>query len=119
MMNMDFCSNCGQKTTEQIPLGDHQLRRVCTSCSSIHYVNPKVIGGARVNLGNLLSANVNESAYISLSDFSGAGVKWTNIYKAYLSNYYEKNSIANQAAADFREGEVSIDIADCYKVLAK
>ncbi len=49
-----------------------------------------VIGGARVNLGNLLSANVNESAYISLSDFSGAGVKWTNIYKAYLSNYYEK-----------------------------
>ena len=65
------------------------------------------------------SANVNESAYISLSDFSGAGVKWTNIYKAYLSNYYEKNSIANQAAADFREGEVSIEIADCYKVLAK
>ena len=48
-----------------------------------------VIGGARVNLGNLLSANVNDSAYISLSDFSGAGVKWTNIYKAYLSNYYE------------------------------
>ena len=46
MMNMDFCSNCGQKTTEQIPLGDHQLRRVCTSCSSIHYVNPKVICGA-------------------------------------------------------------------------
>ncbi len=34
-----------------------------------------VIGGARVNLGNLFSANVNESAYISLSDFSGAGVK--------------------------------------------
>ena len=78
-----------------------------------------VIGGARVNLGNLLSANVNESAYISLSDFSGAGVKWTNIYKAYLNNYYEKNSIANRAAADFREGEVSIEIADCYKVLAK
>ena len=45
--------------------------------------------------------------------------EWTNIYKAYLSNYYEKNSIANQAAADFREGEVSIEIADCYKVLAK
>ena len=46
MMNMDFCSNCGQKTAEQIPLGDHQLRRVCTSCRSIHYVNPKVICGA-------------------------------------------------------------------------
>lgn len=46
MMNMDFCSNCGQKTIEKIPLGDHQLRRVCSSCNSIHYVNPKVICGA-------------------------------------------------------------------------
>ena len=62
---------------------------------------------------------VRKSYYISLSDFSGAGVKWSNIYKAYLNNYYEKNSIANRAAADFREGEVSIEIAECYKVLAK
>lgn len=43
---MNFCGNCGQKTTEKIPLGDHQLRRVCTQCGSIHYVNPKVICGA-------------------------------------------------------------------------
>lgn len=46
MMNMDFCGNCGHKTTEKIPLGDHQLRRVCTECGHIHYVNPKVICGA-------------------------------------------------------------------------
>lgn len=43
---MNFCGNCGHKTTEKIPLGDHQLRRVCTQCGSIHYVNPKVICGA-------------------------------------------------------------------------
>ena len=47
-MNMYFCTNCGQKTKEAIPLGDHQLRRICTACGFIHYVNPKVICGALV-----------------------------------------------------------------------
>lgn len=46
MMNMNFCVICGHKTTEKIPLGDHQLRRVCTDCGNIHYINPKVICGA-------------------------------------------------------------------------
>ena len=43
---MNFCTNCGGTTAEKIPLGDHQVRRVCTQCSYIHYVNPKVICGA-------------------------------------------------------------------------
>lgn len=43
---MNFCTNCGGATAEKIPLGDHQVRRVCTQCSYIHYVNPKVICGA-------------------------------------------------------------------------
>ena len=47
-MNMNFCVICGHKTTEKIPLGDHQLRRVCTDCGNIHYINPKVICGALV-----------------------------------------------------------------------
>lgn len=45
---MSFCTACGHKTQEQIPLGDHQLRTVCSSCGHIHYVNPKVICGALV-----------------------------------------------------------------------
>ena len=48
MMNMNFCVICGYKTIEKIPLGDHQLRRVCTDCGNIHYINPKVICGALV-----------------------------------------------------------------------
>ena len=43
---MPFCTACGQPTTEQIPLGDHKVRQVCTHCKTIHYVNPKVICGA-------------------------------------------------------------------------
>ncbi|MFC4951573.1 NUDIX hydrolase [Acinetobacter puyangensis] len=45
---MSFCSCCGQPTTTKIPLGDSLPREVCTSCGTIHYVNPKVICGALV-----------------------------------------------------------------------
>src|SRR5690606_36789718 len=48
IMNMNFCVNCGHKTSEKIPLGDQQIRSVCNSCGSIHYINPKVICGALV-----------------------------------------------------------------------
>ena len=51
-MNMNFCVICGHKTAEKIPLGDHQLRRVCTDCGNIHYINPKVICGALVLFEN-------------------------------------------------------------------
>lgn len=46
MKLMRFCTVCGQKTTEEIPLGDHKVRQVCSQCNTIHYVNPKVICGA-------------------------------------------------------------------------
>ena len=38
LMYMNFCIICGHETTEKIPLGDHQIRRVCVQCGNIHYV---------------------------------------------------------------------------------
>lgn len=93
--------------------------RIVSGVDSDGKQSTSVIGGARINLANLLSANVNGSGFISLSDFSGAGVKWVNIHKSYLKAYYEQNNIVDQSAADFNEGDVSIEIADCYKVLEK
>jgi ADP-ribose pyrophosphatase YjhB (NUDIX family) len=46
MKLMSFCSVCGHATIEKIPLGDQKIRKVCTHCGTIHYVNPKVICGA-------------------------------------------------------------------------
>ena len=48
ILYMNFCVICGHETAEKIPLGDHQLRRVCGHCGNIHYENPKVICGALV-----------------------------------------------------------------------
>lgn len=45
MKTMPFCTACGQPTSDQIPLGDHKVRQVCTHCNAIYYVNPKVICG--------------------------------------------------------------------------
>ena len=42
---MKFCSTCGAAVTHQIPDGDHLPRFVCTSCSTIHYQNPRIIAG--------------------------------------------------------------------------
>ena len=42
---MKFCSACGNSVNLAIPDGDDRERFVCTSCSMIHYVNPRVIVG--------------------------------------------------------------------------
>lgn len=43
---MNFCSECGQKVTKQIPEGDNRLRDVCEHCETIHYQNPKMVAGS-------------------------------------------------------------------------
>lgn len=42
---MQFCSNCGEGVTTEIPQGDNRQRSVCKSCDTIHYVNPKLVVG--------------------------------------------------------------------------
>jgi ADP-ribose pyrophosphatase YjhB (NUDIX family) len=42
---MKFCSHCGQPVTLVVPEGDHLPRFVCTSCSVVHYQNPKIVVG--------------------------------------------------------------------------
>lgn len=43
--NMQYCSNCGESVTSKIPQGDNRERFVCENCSTIHYVNPKLVVG--------------------------------------------------------------------------
>ncbi|MBO6556658.1 MAG: NUDIX hydrolase [Pseudomonadales bacterium] len=42
---MNYCSECGNSVTEQIPEGDNRLRFVCIQCEVVHYQNPKVVTG--------------------------------------------------------------------------
>ena len=40
-----FCSNCGAKVEQKIPPGETLVRKVCPSCHTIHYQNPKIVAG--------------------------------------------------------------------------
>lgn len=42
---MNFCPNCGQPISRQIPPGDDRLRDVCESCQIVHYHNPIMVVG--------------------------------------------------------------------------
>jgi len=42
---MNYCSNCGQPLTCQIPPGDDRCRYFCESCGAIHYQNPTMVVG--------------------------------------------------------------------------
>ena len=42
---MNYCNQCGEAVSRQIPEGDNRLRYVCATCTTIHYENPKVITG--------------------------------------------------------------------------
>ena len=44
-MEIKFCSACGAEMEARIPEDDDHVRAVCTSCSHVHYENPKLVVG--------------------------------------------------------------------------
>lgn len=42
---MKFCSACAGEITLTVPEDDDRERFVCSQCTTIHYVNPKIVAG--------------------------------------------------------------------------
>jgi ADP-ribose pyrophosphatase YjhB (NUDIX family) len=42
---MNFCSACGARVELKTPAGDNRPRYVCPQCSTVHYINPKLVLG--------------------------------------------------------------------------
>jgi hypothetical protein len=86
-----------------------------TKIEAVEGGNGQVVGGARANIGNLVAAN---STRITLSDFNGSTVKWSNIYHAQLATYVAQNPAlatdADKALVKAHGGAVSLDVAECY-----
>ena len=51
---MKFCSLCAAPLEERIPEGEDRLRKVCTACGEVHYVNPRMVVGCVVEDGDRL-----------------------------------------------------------------
>ncbi|MBT8063152.1 MAG: NUDIX hydrolase, partial [Gammaproteobacteria bacterium] len=43
---MNYCNQCGQPVTLEVPSGDNRERHVCKGCQTIHYSNPLMVVGA-------------------------------------------------------------------------
>ncbi|MCO8057543.1 putative pilus system protein FilF [Acinetobacter towneri] len=86
-----------------------------TKIEAVEGGNGQVVGGARANIGNLVAAN---STRITLSDFNGSTVKWSNIYHAQLATYVAQKPTlatdADKALVKAQGGVVSLDVAECY-----
>ena len=46
ILEMKYCSACGQPVELRQPPDDNRPRHICTACAAIHYQNPKLIVGA-------------------------------------------------------------------------
>ena len=42
---MKYCAHCGASVEFRIPVGDNLPRHVCVRCSTIHYLNPRLVVG--------------------------------------------------------------------------
>lgn len=42
---MHYCSSCGSSVEFRIPEGDDRHRHICSSCGTIHYINPRIVAG--------------------------------------------------------------------------
>jgi ADP-ribose pyrophosphatase YjhB (NUDIX family) len=47
-VDLPFCARCGAKVDVRVPAGDNRPRRVCPSCDTVHYENPRVVCGSVV-----------------------------------------------------------------------
>lgn len=45
VMELKFCTQCGNGVEYRIPAGDNLPRYVCGRCGHVHYQNPKVVAG--------------------------------------------------------------------------
>eukprot|EP00897_Mesotaenium_endlicherianum_P003900 jgi/Mesen1/3538/ME000198S02738 len=40
---INFCPACGGAVEQRVPAGEQEPRAVCTNCSRVHYINPKMV----------------------------------------------------------------------------
>ena len=95
---MKYCVDCGQPVAQQIPRGDNRLRQVCTGCGTVQYVNPRVLVGCIVYVG--------EKVLVGRRAYAPRVGLWSS-----PSGFMEQGESLEQAAAreTFEEMGVRVD----------
>jgi len=81
-----------------------------------------VIGGALLNLSNVLNSNVGQTGRVTFQNSVGEEVQWANTYASFQKVYNNNNkdlTPADTQLAKLNGGSVEFKLADCYQVKAK
>lgn len=81
-----------------------------------------VIGGALLNLSNVLDTNVGQNGRVTFLNSAGDGVQWANTYASFQKVYNSNNEGETPDDIDLAKrsgGSVEFKLADCYRVKAK
>ncbi|KGT47678.1 hypothetical protein [Acinetobacter sp. HR7] len=84
-----------------------------------------VIGGALINVSNLLNSNAGQKGRITFTNSAGQAVGWANTLASFQNIYNTANkestsvTDADKALAKLSGGTVSLNLADCYTVKQK
>lgn len=81
-----------------------------------------VIGGALLNLSNVINTNVGEKGRVTFADSVGDSVGWANTYASFQQIYNSTNddeTAQDIELAKYSGGQVSFTLADCYRVQLK
>ena len=81
-----------------------------------------VIGGALLNLSNVLNSNVGQTGRVTFLNSVGEEVQWANTYASFQKVYNNNNkdlTPADTQLAKLNGGSVEFKLADCYQVKAK
>ncbi len=105
-MTHKFCPDCGAPCETRIPDGDHNPRSVCTKCGHIHYVNPHVVVGCIVEVGDRL--------LLAKRNIEPALGRWT-----FPAGYLEcgESCAAGAARETFEETEANVETLGLFALL--
>ena len=81
-----------------------------------------VVGGALLNLSNVLASNVGQKGRVSFLNSAAEGVQWANTHASFQAVYNASNSdetVTDIELAKLSGGSVEFSLADCYTVKAK
>ena len=81
-----------------------------------------VIGGALLNLSNVLDTAAGQNGRVTFLNSVGDGVQWANTYASFQKIYNNNNEDETPDDIDLAKrsgGSVEFKLADCYRVKAK
>ena len=103
---MNFCNQCGESVSIQIPESDNRPRYVCDECETIHYQNPNIVAG-------ILPIKVNPDGEDQVL-LCRRAIEPRYGYWTLPAGFMENGESIEQGARREAEEEANLSVEDCH-----